>query len=259
MPSVVRDLVPEPILFGRSNTMQELKHKLSRFCSASVPVLLQGEVGVGKDELARFIHQRWFASRGHYARLSCASVNMGWAAFALNATLKGSTPPGRNSGTPVRPVTLFLDEVNELPSKLQRLLSILLIEQKEAHDAGHGPVCIVSSSTRDLRREVKEGRFRRDLFQQLAIGVLQVPPLRDRVQDLPEICEYLRCRCSLQAGADDKPFPPDLLERMLLHRWPGNLNELEAFIRRFVALGPENSGFLQSLDTNVGETGKWVM
>jgi DNA-binding NtrC family response regulator len=157
---------------------------------------------------------------------------------------------------------LFLDEVNELPGKLQRLLAILLGERK--HNLGQdwlgGPVCVVSSSTCNLRREMKAGHFRRDLLQQLAIGVLDVPPIRDRVQDLPDICEYMRRRCCVQASVADRPFPHDLMERMLLYPWPGNLNELETFIRRFVALGPEYCGSILSRETDAAAFNrKWMM
>lgn len=258
------DLPPEEVLFGRSAAMQELKERLSRFCSASVPILLQGEVGVGKEVLSRFIYQRWFALHGHYAQMSCSSINEDWAAFALCAVMKCSAscsvPPGAGQ---MRPATLFLHEVNDLPAKLQRLLAVLMGERKENHrdDGDAGPVCIISSSTRNLRREMKNGRFRRDLLQQLAIGVLDVPPIRHRMQDLPTICEYLRHRCCVQAGAVDRPFPHDLMEKMLLYPWPGNLNELETFIRRFVTLGPAYCRLVHDREREAAAAAgqKWLM
>lgn len=258
------DSPPECLLFGRSPVMLELKRKLECFSAASVPILLQGEVGVGKGALARFVHQRWFAARGHCAHLSCASVDTNWAAFAFCAVLKSSElSTAADSFEPsARPATLFLDEVDELPAKLQRLLAVLMTEQKEAGDrySQYLPVCIISSSTRDLRSEMKKGRFRRDLLQQLSIGVIDVPPLRERVQDLPEISEYLRQRCCERAGVSDRRFPPDLMERMLLHRWPGNFNELETFIRRFVALGPGHCGLAEKVSLiSDGRAQKWMM
>lgn len=238
--SLKGEVPPEHVLFGCSAVMQKLRENLSRFCNASVPIVLQGEVGVGKSTLARFVHQRWFATRGQYARLTCSSVDKGWAALAFCAVLKGSQVPAIPSSDVARPVTLFLDEVNELPGKLQQLLAALMIENSEQHDGCCGPVCIIGSSTSDLRREMKEGHFRRDLLQQLAVGILDVPPLRERKEDLPEICEYMRRRCCERTNVADRPFQPDQMERMMAYDWPGNLNELESYIGRFVALGPEH-------------------
>jgi len=132
--------------------------------------------------------------------------------------------------------------------------------ENDGRNLDESPVCIVSSSTRDLRLKMKDGNFRRDLFQQLAIGVLRVPPLRERMQDLPEICEYLRHRYCHQTGVDDKPFPPELLQQMLMYSWPGNLNELHSFIRRFVPLGPAHCSFFPSLGSEVEcAASKWMM
>jgi DNA-binding NtrC family response regulator len=158
--------------------------------------------------------------------------------------------------------TLFLDEIDELPMKLQRLLANLLVEYRDDHNrqSDRGPICIVSSSTRDLRRETKEGHFRRDLLQQLAVVTIEVPPLRNRMEDLPGICEYLRYRCCRASGMPDRPFPADLWDRMLHHPWPGNFSELESFISRFVALGPKHCDALGNLKPDVsGDPGIWLM
>lgn len=259
---IVEELPPENVLFGASAAMQQLRCKLSRVCTASVPILLQGEIGVGKGSLSRFIHQRWFAGQGHYARLSCASVDKLWGPFAFCAVLNCSVPLNGCSGHFERLATLFLDEINELPVKLQQLLANLLVEHSEDRNrhSDRGPMCIVSSSTRDLRREIKEGHFRRDLLQQLAVVTIDVPPLRDRTEDLPQICEYLRRRCCRASGVPDRPFPPDLFERMLHHRWPGNFSELESFISRFVALGPKHCAALEDRKPDVsGDPGMWLM
>jgi DNA-binding NtrC family response regulator len=113
----------------------------------------------------------------------------------------------------------------------------LLIEHNDERNfhPHRGPLCIVSSSTRDLRYETEEGRFLKDLLQQLAVVTLEVPPLHDRAQDLPAICDFLHRRYCRISGMPDRPFPAELLEYMRLQRWPGNLGELETFISRFVA------------------------
>jgi DNA-binding NtrC family response regulator len=141
--------------------------------------------------------------------------------------------------------TLFLDQIGDLPFKLQRRLSHLL----DDHDAGkrkdqqQEPVRIICASARNLRREVREGRFRRDLFDHLAVVTIEVPALRERPEDLPEVCEYLRQRYRARFGVGDRVFPPDLLARMLNYTWPGNFCELENFVRRFVTPGCDHWNF----------------
>ena len=241
---LIDELPPEKVLFGRSPAMQEFRRNLSQACLARLPVLMLGEVGVGKKTLSRFLHRHWFAPWGRYVKVTCASADWFWSPFTLQAVMKCSVPAKtRPEAADERVATLFLDGVDELPVRLQRLLASLLTEHGGDYNfhPRRGPICIVSSSTRNLRDETDEGRFRRDLFERLAVSTLFVPPLRDRMQDMPEICEYLRRQCRT-SGLPDRKFPAHLLDSMLLYAWPGNLSELTTFVGHFVTLGPEHCG-----------------
>ena len=230
--------------------MQELKRKLLRVSRTSVRVLLQGEVGVGKSVLSRFIHSHSAGAVGQYRSINCA-------ALGGSSPSAGSSPPFQgllgalhthddSSPTPLIG-TLFLDQVSELAPRLQQQLARSLAELDECATVEHHDDCekmrIVSSTTGDLRRDVKRGRFRRDLFHRLVVVTIDVPPLRNHIVDLPPIADYLRLRQSAQLDVTDFPFSHDLLARMLTYRWPGNLRELENFVCRYVVLGGEDSSF----------------
>lgn len=243
---VPAELPPDSVLFGSSAVMQELKRRLSRICLTSVPVLLQGEVGVGKGVLSRFIHQNFAAAApGNYLRFNCAALSGGWGLFALSAAMQGSSEPVARDDQDKNAAissTVFLDQVCDLPAHLQPHLACLLANHKDPRmgEQRRGPARIISASTQDLRREVKEWRFRRDLFDLLAVVTITVPPLRDRIDDLPAIATHLRLQYSARLGIDDLPFPSDLLARMQAYEWPGNIRELETFVCRYVVLGCTN-------------------
>ena len=235
------DLPPDSVLFGRSDVMQNLKRKLSRVCQTSIPVSLQGEMCTGKRVLCRFIHQHSAISAGRrMLPLNCSALSDWSGQILFNAALKSSTVIADTSAGGPRDAsisTLFLNRVCDLPSNLQLKLSHLLADYdwNTKREESPAAVRILCTSTQDLRKEVRRGRFRRDLFDRVAVVTIEVPPLRKRLADLPEIIEYLGLRYAWQGDAAAY-FPPDLLERMMAYSWPGNLCELESFVRRHIAL-----------------------
>jgi DNA-binding NtrC family response regulator len=248
------ELPPDSVLFGCSSAMQTLRSKLFRVGEACVPLLLQGEPGVGKSLLSKFVHKYFGGAKGQYLGVNCAAVTAAEVPFAFSGLLEGPTADegAARSNDSNGIATLFLDRVSELSPMAQRGLALLLAEQ-EKPSAGYRPgtpVRIIAATTRDLREEVKHGRFRRDLFDQLAVVTIQVPPLRHRVQDLPELCDYLRLRSCAKLGVTDRGFPPDIMARILRYHWPGNICELENFIGRFVSLGPEDCGPVEAFATD---------
>lgn len=248
------DSIPDSVLFGTSAVMQELRGRLMRVCRTAVPVLLQGEVGVGKGALSRFIHTHSTGTPGPYVRIMCAAL--GESSPMTEPFLHLPGPEGsvqvHSDDAPqlVGFGTLFLEQVSELAPWLQRDLARSLAESEEntARDR-HGvyeKVRIVCSSVRDLRHEVKLCHFRRDLFHRLAVVIIDVPPLRHHLEDLPGIAEYLRLRHSSQLAGINLPFPGDLLARMASYPWPGNIRELENFVCRYVVLGGEECSLCES-------------
>jgi DNA-binding NtrC family response regulator len=245
------NLPPDSVLFGNSEVMQQLRRKLTRICPTTVSALLQGEVGVGKSLFSRFIHSHSMGIVGPYVSVNCAALT--------GPSLDTDRFAGPEDGVSVifarvqqdiatsSVGALFLDQISELTPQLQQQLSSPLADCDEfkTGDQGHirGKLRIISASTRDLRREVRLGRFRRELFHRLAEVTIDVPPLRDRTEDLPLISEYLRLRYCAQLGIADSPFPRDLLARMLDYQWPGNIRELENFVCRYVLLGGDHRSF----------------
>jgi DNA-binding NtrC family response regulator len=239
------DLPPEMVLFGKSLAMRELKQKLVRICSSSIAVLLQGEVGVGKSVLSRFIYKHSSWPRGPYIRVNCPGLRGSLdyldlcALPKLNRNVRSRGGIGEN-GTP-HSGTLFFDQVTELNPQLQYQVWNALAERDVAtmpnERSWERQVRIISASTRNLRQQVKLGRFRRELFYRLAEVTLDVPALRNRAEDLPELIEFFRLRYTSRLHAPNRPFPADLLSRASSYRWPGNIRELKNFVYRCVLLG----------------------
>ena len=240
------DLPPESVLFGHSEVMQEVRRRVLRICPTTVSVLLQGEVGVGKSTLSRFIHSSSSAEESPYVSVNCSSIStqatepqsfmppsQGLLEVALAQANRGQTTSTAG--------TLFLDQVSELTPQLQQRLLHTLAEYDEATDPDRQQVGervrIICASTRNLRNQLNVGSFRRELYHRLAVLTIDVPPLRHRPEDLPAISDYLRSRYSAQFGVANEPFSSDLRARMLAHQWPGNIRELETFVCRYVLLG----------------------
>jgi DNA-binding NtrC family response regulator len=148
--------------------------------------------------------------------------------------------------------TLFLDEVGDLPPQFQlKLLQLLHDAELLAggqNGSGSSPR-IICATTRNLRQEAREGKFRQELFYRLAVVTLEVPPLRNRLDDLLIIAKHLRAYYSEKFGLPDKPFPKRLVERMHYYEWPGNVREFESFICRYVILGSDDR-VLRDLGSN---------
>lgn len=249
-------LPPDSVIFGESVAMRELHRRLLRICGTNVPILLQGEGGVGKNLLSRFIHNQSVCV-GPYARINYASAS--GVMFGSDALPVAEGQPGFIAASAPSSVdfsstgTLFLEEVGELSPELQLKLLQSLNGGHPCEDdiqPNQGPKArIISATTRNLRHEVQEGRFRGELFYRLAVVTLQVPPLRNRLDDLLIIADYLRRRYSESFGLPEKPFPKRLVERMHYYEWPGNIRELENFVCSYVVLGSDE-GVLPELNSN---------
>jgi two-component system, NtrC family, response regulator AtoC len=264
--NLLTDLPPQQVIFGKSSLMLDLETKVRRVLSTNVPVLLQGESGTGKSILARFIHSRSISITGSYFSVNCAS-NSGTLLEFLSSTLveaeanpKSAEAEGKSNGnTSPQPDsssigTLFLKEVAELSPKSQLQLLHRLLEHEGFGDNDQSnPLArarIISATARNLRQEVQENKFRRDLFYRLAVVTLEVPPLRNRRDDLLIIANHLRQRYSESFGLTERPFPDKLIDGMHLYEWPGNIRELENFVCRYVVLGTEEHAIYELSKSN---------
>ncbi len=227
--------------------MLELEGKMRRILSTNLPVLLQGESGTGKRILSKLIHKRSKKIVGPYIRVRCANdpgtlfESLRFTLVADEGQMGGTTFPSELDFSSIG--TLFLEDVGELSPKSQlQLFHALPDGQGGATNDQPNPWTtsrIICATSRNLRQEVHEKRFRSDLFYRLAVVTLDVPPLRARMEDLLAIADHLRKQYSDSFGLPQRPFPEHVVRRMHYYEWPGNIRELENFVCRYVILGPD--------------------
>ncbi len=226
-------------MLGASASMRRLFAKLVRLEGSLVTVLVEGESGVGKELIAQALHEGSAVANGPLAVVNCGAVAKELVASELfghcRGAFTGAHDSRRGAFDRADGGTLFLDEIGELPLDVQPML-LRALESGEVRPVGgdttsHVKVRVVAATNRDLETEVKEGRFREDLYYRLAVVRLPVPPLRQRVEDI----ELLARNFAAAEGATD--IPPNILERLRSRPWPGNVRELRNVIQAYTVLG----------------------
>lgn len=236
---------PAGHVIGRSPPMRRLYDQIRSLTCADEPVLITGETGVGKEHVARLVHENSPRRNEAYIAVNCAAI----PADLLEAEMFGLAR-GAATGVLERPGkfaeadrgTLFLDEVGEMPPRLQAKL-LRALEEGEAQAVG-GPVRrvdtrVVAATNVDLEKRIDTGAFRSDLYYRLAAHVIQVPPLRERTEDLPQLLErFLRVAVE-RTGKRLHGLSVGALEILTSYPWPGNVRELQNELRRLVYACPE--------------------
>ena len=232
-------------LIGTSPAMRRVYDVLVRAAPTTVPVLITGESGTGKELAARTVHQVSDRADAPFEVLDCGGLPPTLIESELFGHVKGAftNAVGDRAGAFERADggTLFLDELGELPIELQPKLLRALGEGEVRRLGAASPrkvdVRVVAATNRDLRREVNNGNFRADLFYRLAVIQVQMPPLRDRLSDLPLLVRTLLERISEDRRIDVAVEPDaDLLASMARHHWPGNVRELRNYLEQLVIL-----------------------
>ena len=231
-------------LRGRTPVMRRLMAQIERAARTDAAVLLIGESGTGKEVIAQALHDRSPRAGKPFVTVDCG---------ALSPTLVGSELFGHERGAftgadrqhvgafeRAHGGTVFLDEIGELPAALQATLLGVLERRRFRRLGGRVDVSvdvrIVSATHRDLRAEVNSGAFRLDLYYRLAVVLLQVPPLRDRRDDIPLLVEHFLRECGHDGPIDDL-VSPATMKTLCAHHWPGNVRELKNLIEATVAMG----------------------
>lgn len=236
-----------------SAAMRHLLDATSRVASKEITVLVRGETGTGKELIGSLLHAQSRRADGPLVRFNCSAI----PAELAEAELFGHTRGAFTGATQARPGffaeanrgTLVLDEVGELPLAVQAKL-LRALQDGEIQPVGSGrvekvDVRIVACTNRDLGVEVREGRFREDLYYRLAVVELVVPPLRERREDIPALAHEFALRYAERFGSEEVRLAPALVERLVTAEWPGNVRQLENMVARMVALsgggeiGPE--------------------
>lgn len=244
----LREVVSAPFDFqqmiGTSPHMTRIYEEVKRVAASRASVLVRGESGVGKELIARAIHYHSPRREGPFIKVNCAALAPGLLESELFGHEKGSFTHaiakkiGRfelaDEGT------LLLDEISEMEPGLQSKLLRVLQEREFERVGGTKPiqvdVRIVSTSNRHLEGAIADGTFREDLFFRLNVVPINIPPLRDRIEDLPLLTEHFVARYSAENGRPVATVPRETHEHLRRHSWPGNVRELQNAIERAVVL-----------------------
>ena len=231
-------------IIGHSEALLSLLDTAARAAQSESTILIHAETGTGKELLARAIH---FNSRRRdkpFITINCGAIPRELLESELFGHVKGSfTGAVAHKTGKVEMAdrgTLFLDEIGEMPGELQ-VKVLRLIQQGELEKVGAtSPVKVdvrfVAATHRNLQAMIEDGTFREDLYYRLAVIPLELPPLRDRAEDIPELVQHFFLKTREKQGRPDLVLPPALLPRFQDYRWPGNIRELENVIERVVVL-----------------------
>ncbi len=231
-------------LVGRSAGMLAVKSRIVKVAGSMAPVLIQGESGTGKELVARAVHDSSHRASGPFVAVNCGAIpeNLLEAEFfgARKGAYTGSTQDRVGYFQAAQGGTLFLDEIGDLPfamqSKLLRAIQERVVRPLGSSQEDTVDVRIISASHKDLGEEVASKHFRQDLYYRLNVIVIGIPPLRERLEDLPELCEALLARICGESGFSLPHLAEPVLEQLRTHAFNGNVRELENILHRAVAL-----------------------
>ncbi len=236
----------EEELIGRSSAITQVRQSIERVAPTNSRVLVTGLAGSGKEVVARMVHARSRRADGPFVVVNCATMQperMEVELFGTESPVDGGDGP-RKVGTfeQAHNGTLFLDQVSDMPvqtqGKIVRVLQEQIFERVGGSVRVEVNVRVVAAATRDLVREVNDGRFREDLYYRLNVVPIQVPPLRDRRDDIPLLARFFMERAAESAGQQPRSIGEDAMAAMQAYDWPGNVRELRNVIERLMIMAP---------------------
>jgi transcriptional regulator with PAS, ATPase and Fis domain len=229
-----------PNVVGSSPALQRVLHIAARLASGDSKVLITGESGVGKDVVARYVHVNSSRAEQRFVALNCASVTETLLESELFGHVKGSfTGAYRDKVGKLQQAhkgTIFLDEIGEMSLRMQAML-LRFLENGEVVPVGADTpparvdVRVISATNRNLQDMVTKGTFREDLLYRINVGQIEVPPLRDRREDVRALVQYVIAKHNRSVTVD-----PQAMEALERYRWPGNVRELQNVVEQMLAL-----------------------
>ncbi len=250
-PGETAQLPPDEIIFGKSPEMKRLHQTLAKVAETGIPVLLTGESGTGKELIARLLHRQSLVCSGPFVQVNCAAIPATLLESELFGFDKGAftgaveEKPGRvelaHSGT------LFLDEIGELDPPSQAKLLQVLQDSRFSRIGGREEKAVnvrfIFATNLDLEEQIATGNFREDLFYRINVVNLHMPPLRERLEDVPALCEYFITRHNQKFNCHAEALSENCIRSLQDYHWPGNIRELENLTKRYVILGSEEAIF----------------
>jgi len=225
-------------------TMRRVMAQVERVAASETRVCILGETGTGKELVARTLHERSHRAGGPFVTLNCAAVPAELIESELFGHEKGSFTGavGRHLGKfeQAQRGTIFLDEIGDMPLTMQAKLLRVLEEGEIERIGGDRPITVdvrvIVATHRDLEAQVREGKFREDLFHRVFVFPLRLPPLRERREDIPVLVEHFALQVSGANGWKPMRFSQDAIQALQDHAWPGNIRELRNAVERLMLL-----------------------
>jgi two-component system, NtrC family, nitrogen regulation response regulator GlnG len=233
-------------IIGRGPAMQEVYKLVGRLVTNDAAVLIYGESGTGKDLVARTIHFKSARSAAPFVAVNCSAIPHGLLESELfgheRGSFTGATERRAGKFETAETGTLFLDEIGDLPLELQPKL-LRALQEREFNRVGGTETLklrarVIAATNQDLEAAVRAKRFREDLYFRLRVIPIQMPPLRDRREDIAELAEYFVAKAAREMGAKTTSFAPAAIAKLKSYDWPGNVRELENTVMRAALLGP---------------------
>lgn len=248
-------------LVGQSQALQNVKQRIAKVARGMAPVLVRGESGTGKELVARALHESSQRAGGPLVAVNCGAIpeNLLEAEFfgARKGSYTGATQDRPGYFQAAQGGTLFLDEIGDLPlamqSKLLRAIQERSVRSLGATQEEPVDVRIVSATHRDLAADVQAGRFRQDLYYRLNVIEVVIPPLRERREDLPDLCRALLARIAQESGTPAPKLTEATVAAIAAHPLTGNVRELENLLHRAVALGDGDELHVDSAVSRVSD------
>jgi DNA-binding NtrC family response regulator len=247
----------------QSPVMERLMAQIKRVAASETRVCILGETGTGKELVARTLHESSPRHAGPFVTLNCAAVPAELIESELFGHEKGAFTgaSARHTGKfeQAHGGTLFLDEIGDMPLTMQAKLLRVLEEGEVERVGGDKPVRVdarvIVATHRNLEDLVKQNAFRQDLFHRIYVFPLALPPLRERVDDIPELAQHFARQVSAQNGWKEKPIEPAAIQELQRYVWPGNVRELRNVVERLLLIAAGESVTVEDVRTALPRTG----
>lgn len=245
---LAKEIADEYVMVGESIAMRALRKQIAVVAPSDGRVLISGESGTGKELVARAIHAQSRRKTAPFVEINSAAIPEELVESELfghaKGAFSGATTAKKGKFEIADGATLFLDEIGDMSARVQAKMLRVLEEQRFEPVGSNTPVKVdvrvISATNKRLEDLIENGNFRHDLFYRLNVIPFQVPPLRERLEDVPALIEHFNQRFSRDNGKKPKAFQSDAVERLQNHTWPGNVRELKNTIERVIIMNAKH-------------------